>query len=127
MVHYSDKPPAPGEHSKGDVDKKEIRTQGKFDSQSANQKFIEKKSQEAKAVEKGQAKQSESEDQKSARLKECELAKENIRQYSSGGRVTYVNEKGEKVFLSEAEISGKKEEAIKRADEICSDPLKSNK
>lgn len=49
----------------------------------------------------------------------CQNAKNNLRTYQIGSRLTKINEKGEKVFLDDAEIKQKMEQAQKDVDQWC--------
>lgn len=49
----------------------------------------------------------------------CQAAKANLRTYQVGGRVSKVNESGEKVYLDDAEIKQKAQEAQKDVDKWC--------
>jgi hypothetical protein len=40
-------------------------------------------------------------------------------QYSQGGRMTKLDEKGEKIFLGDAEIDAGRESAKRKMDEVC--------
>jgi hypothetical protein len=40
-------------------------------------------------------------------------------QYSQGGRMTKLDEKGEKIFLGDAEIDAARERAKQKMDEVC--------
>lgn len=58
-----------------------------------------------------------------SRAKACLSAQEAMRVYASGGRISTVNESGEKAFLSDAEIQAKQAQASKAVEDACS-PLK---
>lgn len=49
----------------------------------------------------------------------CQNAKNNLRTYQIGSRLTKINEKGEKVFLEDTEIKQKMEQAQKDVDQWC--------
>ncbi len=49
----------------------------------------------------------------------CQNAKTNLLTYQQGGRITRINENGERVFLEEAEIQQKTEEAQKEIAKWC--------
>lgn len=49
----------------------------------------------------------------------CELAKTNLITYQHGGRMSKVNEKGEKVYLEDAEIQQKAEQAKRDVAKWC--------
>lgn len=60
--------------------------------------------------------------QESAAIKEenCRMAKMNLAMYQQGGRIKRVNEKGEPVMLSDADIASGRVSAQKEVDQYCS-------
>jgi hypothetical protein len=49
----------------------------------------------------------------------CANATMAYQQYSQGGRMTKLDEKGEKIFLGDAEIDAGRESAKRKMDEVC--------
>ena len=49
----------------------------------------------------------------------CTNATMAYQQYSQGGRMTKLDEKGEKIFLGDAEIDAARESAKRKMDEVC--------
>ena len=49
----------------------------------------------------------------------CASATMAYNQYSQGGRITKLDEKGEKIFLGDAEIDAARERAKQKMDEVC--------
>lgn len=49
----------------------------------------------------------------------CQSAKANLRTYQVGGRIGKVNENGEKIFMDDAEVSQKAQEAQALVDKWC--------
>ena len=49
----------------------------------------------------------------------CASATMAYQQYSQGGRMTKLDEKGEKIFLGDAEIDAARERAKQKMDEVC--------
>ena len=49
----------------------------------------------------------------------CTNATMAYQQYSQGGRMTKLDEKGEKIFLGDAEIDAARERAKQKMDEVC--------
>ncbi len=49
----------------------------------------------------------------------CQSAKANLRTYQAGGRIGKVNEKGEKIFMDDAEVNQKAQEAQALVDKWC--------
>lgn len=60
--------------------------------------------------------------QESAAIKEenCRMAKMSLATYQQGGRIKRVNEKGEPVMLSDADIANGRVSAQKEVDQYCS-------
>lgn len=60
--------------------------------------------------------------QESAAIKEenCKMAKMNLATYQQGGRLKRINEKGEPVMLSDADIASGRVAAQKEVDQYCS-------
>ena len=54
-----------------------------------------------------------------AEAERCDSAKGAYQQYAMGGRITKLNEKGEKVFLGDAEIEAARERAKSQVDQYC--------
>lgn len=75
-----------------------------------------------KKPEKAAPEKSASDKQAEQKIKEenCQAAKANLRIYQAGGRVSKVNENGEKVYLDDAEIKQKTQDAQKEVDKWCS-------
>ena len=49
----------------------------------------------------------------------CQSAKTAYEHYSQGGRISKYNDKGERVFLGDAEIDSERERARQKVDEVC--------
>ena len=49
----------------------------------------------------------------------CENAKTNLRTYTTGGRISKIDDKGERVYLDDVEIRQKQDEAQKEVDKWC--------
>lgn len=74
-----------------------------------------------KKPEKAAPEKSASDKQAEQKLKEenCQSAKANLRTYQVGGRISKVSESGEKIYLDDAEIKQKSQEAQKEVDKWC--------
>ncbi len=82
--------------------------------------------QQDKELQKGRAKTAENAkkaDETAARAKaeeeRCNSAKAAYQQYSLGGRITKLDDKGEKVFLGDAEIDAARERAKQQVEQYC--------
>ena len=82
--------------------------------------------QQDKELQKGRDKSKESEkkaEETAARAKadeeNCAAAKMAYQTYASGGRISRVDEKGEKFFLGDLEIEAERDRAKARMDEAC--------
>ncbi len=75
-----------------------------------------------KKSEKATQEKSASDKQAEQKMKEdnCQSAKANLRTYQVGGRISKVNENGEKAYLDDAEIKQKTQDAQKEVDKWCS-------
>lgn len=97
---------------------------------SAAEKVLDAKRKQAgaedakKAAEESKKKAAQENENKLAeqKMKEenCQSAKNNLRSYTHGGRISRIDEKGEKVYLEEAEIKQKADAAQKDIDKWCS-------
>ncbi|HUQ27320.1 MAG TPA: DUF4124 domain-containing protein [Usitatibacter sp.] len=82
--------------------------------------------QQDKELQKGRDKLKESEkksDETIARAKadeeRCRSAKTAHEHYAQGGRISKYNEKGERVFLGDAEIDAERERSRQKMEEVC--------
>jgi hypothetical protein len=122
-VHYSDQPPpgnikaetlqapaepaaAPAASRAGDVPKSLAER---------DQAFRKRQAEEAKA----QAEQAKKEEQARRKAEYCKSAKARLANLELGGRQVRINDKGERVFLTDAEIAQQTAQARKDADEAC--------
>lgn len=67
----------------------------------------------------GEKKSEEKEARARAEAERCESAKTAYAQYSLGGRITKLDDKGEKIFLGDAEIDAARERARQQVDQYC--------
>lgn len=77
-----------------------------------NQKGKEKSAESAKKAEEKAA-------YAKAEQERCDSAKAAYAQYAMGGRITRLNEKGEKIFLGDAEIDAARERAKSQVEQYC--------
>ena len=73
------------------------------------------------AAKRAKDKKAEEENQANLKIKQenCKAAKANLATFINGGRIAKTNEKGEKHFLSDADISQGKAQAQKDVDQNC--------
>lgn len=72
----------------------------------------DEKKKASKAAEDKQAEQK-------VRTDNCRTAQANLRTYEFGGRISRVDEKGEKVYLNDSEIKQKTDEAMQEVNKWC--------
>ena len=133
QTHYSDQPPPTGAlnvkviKDSGFDSGDQYESEDSFEDSTASGGEPSYREQEAKFQER-QAKraeqQAEAEKEKLAaaeRKKNCELARGNYNTVSVGGRITRIDENGERVYLSDDEIKQKTVEARKVMDQWCDD------
>jgi hypothetical protein len=111
---YSDQPPT-------DSQGKQVRTLG-AGSAGAPKTAVEKDKDQDKLRKEAREKQDKAD--KSAKTAEeqekaCTQARTNHRAYAEGGRLYKYDEKGERVFMSDAEIDSEKERARASMDDAC--------
>ena len=73
------------------------------------------------AAKRAKDKKAEEDNQANLKIKQenCKAAKSNLATFINGGRIAKTNEKGEKHFLSDADISEGKTQAQKDVDQNC--------
>lgn len=133
QTHYSDTPPptgalnvkvmrnsgpASGDPYESDDSSEDSTPSGGESSYSEQEaKFQERQAKRAEE-------QAEAEKEKLAaaeRKKNCDLARGNYNTVSIGGRITRIDENGERVFLSDDEIEKARVKARKSMDQWCND------
>jgi hypothetical protein len=124
QTHYSDTPPPTGALNVKVIRNTRFDSEDSYDSEDDTFSYEE---QEA-AFQERQAKQAEdraeAEKERLAaaeRKKNCDLARGNYNTISIGGRITRIDENGERVFLSDDEIEQKTIEARQVMDQWCDD------
>ena len=115
-VIYTDQPPANADAKVLNIPKSVTDAPAPSKSYVAQDKENEKKKKEAadKAAKAGDPAKKAQEDQ--AR---CAQAKSAYQMYADGGRIYKNNEKGERVFLSDAEIESERARSRRDMDEAC--------
>lgn len=116
-VHYSDTPPT-------GMDAKQMRggtTTG--DNGSAQRRDLNEREQEFRkrqaAAKEGQAKTEKEAAEAEAKKRDCEQARAQLQALESGQRMTRFNEKGEAVFLDDAERAQETERTRKAVEQRC--------
>jgi hypothetical protein len=79
-------------------------------------KELEKSRKEAREKQEKQAKAAQKEQQASER---CAQAKRNVQGYTDGGRIAKYDDKGQRVFMDDAEIAASLERARREMAEAC--------
>lgn len=115
-VIYTDQPPASGNAKTINIPRSVTDAPAPSKSYVAQDKENEKKKKEAneKAAKAGDPAKKAQEDQ--AR---CAQAKSAYQMYADGGRIFKSDEKGERVFLSDAEIESARAKSRREMDEAC--------
>jgi hypothetical protein len=111
---YSDQPPT-------DSDGRQVKTLG-VGSAGAPKTAVEKDKDQDKVRKEAREKQEKADKTaKSAeeQQKACTQAQANHRAYAEGGRLYKYDDKGERVFMSDAEIDAEKERSRVAMDEAC--------
>jgi len=70
-------------------------------------------------VKEGEKKSEEKEARARAEAERCNSAKAAYAQYQLGGRITKLDDKGEKIFLGDDEIDAARERARQQVDQYC--------
>ena len=114
---YTDQPPA-------DADPKNMRIPSSAignappPGKSAVAQDKENQKGKDKAAE-GAKKEAEKAEYAKAEAERCQSAKNAYAQYAMGGRITKLDDKGEKVFLGDAEIDAARERAKSQVEQYC--------
>ena len=114
---YTDQPPA-------DADPKAMRVPGTAignapaPAKTAVQQDRELQKGRDKAKE-GEKKAEEKEAYARAQAERCQSARDAYAQYQLGGRITRLDDKGEKVFLGDAEIDAARERSRQQVEQYC--------
>ena len=115
-VIYTDQPPASGNAKTINIPKSVTDAPAASKSYVAQDKENEKKKKEAgeKAAKAGDPAKKAADDQ--AR---CAQARSAYQMYADGGRIFKTDEKGERVFLSDAEIESSRSKSRREMEEAC--------
>ena len=113
---YTDQPPAT-------VDPKEMKVQSAPTPGSAPEKApLEREKDQAKAKAKGAEESKKAEQlakEAAAKQERCQSATDRYRSFADGGRVYKYDEKGERVYMEEAEMASERDKARRIMDESC--------
>lgn len=121
---YSDQPPA-------NIDSKQINIQSGKSSDTpvpsgpANKTYVERDKELAKSREDAREKQKKSEDaakKTEADVERCNQAKSAYQTYANGGRIHKYNDKGEIIYLGDAEIEAERDRTQREMEEACKKP-----
>jgi len=110
---YSDQPPA-------NTDSKQINVQTGTSAPTQVPKSAVERDKEAQKA-RDEANKKSADAAKAAALKDaqCEAARQNLAQYTNGGRMQRTLPNGDREFLSDDEIDAGREKAQKQVDDIC--------
>jgi hypothetical protein len=112
---YSDQPPA-------DVDSKQISVSGGNAPSAPQKSAVERDKELDKArkdlADKGRKSGDEAEKQAQA-AERCAGLRQNYQMYADGGRISKINEKGERDMMTDAEIESARERTRREMDEAC--------
>jgi hypothetical protein len=112
---YSDQPPA-------GLDSKQISVSGGSPSAAPQKSALERDKELDKArkdlADKGRKSGDEAEKQAQAEQR-CAGLRQNYQMYSDGGRISKINEKGERDMMTDAEIESAREKTRREMDEAC--------
>lgn len=112
---YTDAPP-PGQEGK----QVNVPKGGAASSPSKTALERDKELEKARQKSREEGKKSEETARNAARTEEaCARARENYTRYSEGGRITKLNDKGERVYMEESEIAAGREKSRRDMDELC--------
>lgn len=111
---YSDQPPPDADAKRIAAPPPPASGNGKsyVERDKENQKARDKAQQQAK-------KSAESDKVAQAKKERCEQARNNLQIYTDGGRIMKTNEKGERDYMSDAEIEAERAKTQKIVDEAC--------
>jgi len=114
---YTDQPPP-------DSDPQSMRVPSSAvgSSPAPGKSYVQQDKELQKAREKakeGDKKAEETANRARAEEERCQSAKTAYEHYAQGGRLSKYNEKGEKVFLGDAEIDAERERAKAKMEEVC--------
>ena len=113
---YTDQPPP-------EADTKQMRIQSSATPGSAPAKgYVQQDKELQKGRDKakeGDKKSEEKEARARAEQERCQSAKTAFEHYAQGGRISKYNEKGERVFLGDAEIDAERDRAKAKVEEVC--------
>jgi type II secretory pathway component HofQ len=118
---YSDQPPL-------NVDSKQINVQSgkstatQVPSGAGNKSYVERDKEQGKSREEAREKEKKSEDavkKADADEQRCIQAKSAYQTYANGGRIHKFDDKGERVYLGDAEIEAEQVRTRREMDEAC--------
>ena len=123
-VHYSDQPPPPTAKSQKNLDLKNSPVlpmappYSKGGEKSLAEKDLESRKRRVQAEENA-AKQAKDQEEAKSRKANCEQARSQLQALQEGQRVSKFDEKGERVFIEDAERAKAIEGAKKTVDSWC--------
>ena len=121
-TQYSDMPPPPGAKDVQQIHKATGTTAPTAAGGTQQKSLAEKEAEFRKRLEskkEAQAKQAKAEQEEEVRARNCAQATRQLKAYEAGTRMSRINDKGERITLSDAERQQGKAEAEKAVDTWC--------
>jgi hypothetical protein len=113
---YTDQPPASADPKQMNIPSSATGVAAPGKSYVQQDKELQKARDKAKE---GDKKSEEKEARAQAEAERCQSAKTAYEHYAQGGRISKYNEKGERVFLGDAEIDAERERSKQKMEEVC--------
>ena len=113
---YTDQPPPSADPKQVNIPSAAIGSQAPAKSYVQQDKELQKARDKAKE---GGKKAEETAERERAVEERCQSARSAYQHYAQGGRIAKINDKGERVFLGDAEIDATREKAKAQMEEAC--------
>lgn len=124
QTHYSDTPPPTGAVNVKIIRNTTFDSEDSYDEDYEEPSYLEQEAEFQERQAKKAEEQAEAQEEQLAaaeRKRNCDLARGNYNTVSVGGRITRVDENGERVFLNDEEIEKARVEARKSMDQWCNE------
>ena len=120
-VHYSDRPVA-GKSEPSKLNLPDQPVSGAEGAEDARRKLADREAEARKRKDEAaaaKAKRDKAEAEAKEKRKNCEQARDNLRQYQTGQRMTHVNAQGEQEVMDDAALEQAQAQAQKGIDNWC--------